>query len=363
MIKSFVVHDVRVFTDGSLSSPRDVFVSDGRIVPTAPTEAARIDGAGGTLLPGLIDTHAHVDSRQHLLAYGRWGVTTVLDMGTASWSETSRLRNLPGVASLRSAGAIACAPKGIAVRKMGYPPGSAVHGPADAARFVADRIADGVDHIKIVLEESLPFQPKPLDEATVTALVHAAHGAGLLVCVHATSVKSFQLAARAGADVLTHAPLAGTLSQEQAQDLARRGTATSPTLVMMKKLVEHFPAPIKPSKIQYANPVQLVTMLQSVGATILVGTDANSDPTAPNTIEHGASLHEELALLADAGLAPAAALQAATGTAADVFRLTDRGRISPGLRADLLLVDGDPTSDILATQEIRRVWIAGEEVR
>lgn len=176
-------------------------------------------------------------------------------------------------------------------------------------------------------------------------------------------MKSFKIASNAGADVLTHAPLASALDGSQARDIAQRGHAVSPTLVMMKKLVERFPAPIKPKKITYENVVQSVQALHRAGATILVGTDANSDPTAPNTIEHGASLHEELELLVQAGLSPIEALNGATQTAADVFGLTDRGRISPGQRADMLLVEGDPTTDILATQHIKQVWIAGEVVR
>lgn len=70
-----------------------------------------------------------------------------------------------------------------------------------------------------------------------------------------------------------------------------------------------------------------------------------------------------LELLVEAGLTPAEALHAATGAAADRFALPDRGRVVPGLRADLLLVDGDPTTAISATRAIRSVRIAGTDPR
>ncbi|MDL9946766.1 amidohydrolase family protein [Gordonia sp. ABSL11-1] len=357
------IRNVRVFDDGVLGPPTDVFIADGRIVSFGGG-SANDASEGGVLLPGLIDTHVHVSSKQQLLAYGRWGVTTALDMGTPDWSMTRALRDEGGVASLLSAGAVACAPRGTAVRKMGYPPSSAVSGPGDAARFVAERVADGVDYIKVVLEDKrLFFQPDPLDETTVTAIVGEAHRAGLLVCVHATSVNSFGIAARSGADVLTHTPVTDQITSALAADLAERVIAVSPTLIMMKKLVERFPLPVKPKSIRYANAIASVVELHAAGVAILAGTDANSDPAAPNTIEHGAGMHEELALLVDAGLSPAEALLTATAAAADTFRLSDRGRIREGLRADLLLVDGDPTRNILDTQNIRGVWVGGREVR
>jgi adenine deaminase len=71
------------------------------------------------------------------------------------------------------------------------------------------------------------------------------------------------------------------------------------------------------------------------------------------------SIHREVELLVRAGLSPIEALRAATSAPARAFRLADRGRIAPGLRADLLLVDGDPTTDILATRAIRTVWKLG----
>jgi hypothetical protein len=77
---------------------------------------------------------------------------------------------------------------------------------------------------------------------------------------------------------------------------------------------------------------------------------------------HGASMHRELELLVKAGLTPVEALAAATSVPAERFRLPDRGRIAPGMRADLLLVKGDPTSDITATRKIARIWKQGVEV-
>jgi hypothetical protein len=73
-------------------------------------------------------------------------------------------------------------------------------------------------------------------------------------------------------------------------------------------------------------------------------------------------LHGELALLVDAGLAPAEALAAATSFPAEKFHLADRGRIRSGLRADLVLVEGDPTHDILATRNIVNIWKRGVPV-
>jgi imidazolonepropionase-like amidohydrolase len=83
-------------------------------------------------------------------------------------------------------------------------------------------------------------------------------------------------------------------------------------------------------------------------------------PAPPQT--YGVALHGELELLVGAGLTPVQALTAATSAPARAFRLTDRGRIAPGLRADLVLVDGDPTRDVVAARRIVTVWKRGVAV-
>jgi len=85
-----------------------------------------------------------------------------------------------------------------------------------------------------------------------------------------------------------------------------------------------------------------------------LGLTAGNPGTAP-----GASLHGELEYVVEAGLTPLEALVSATSANAESFRLLDRGRIAPGLRADLVLVNGDPTEDIRATRNIEQIWKAG----
>jgi hypothetical protein len=103
-----------------------------------------------------------------------------------------------------------------------------------------------------------------------------------------------------------------------------------------------------------ANATATVGQLKAAKVTILAGTDAPNPGTT-----HGASIHRELELLVKGGLTPTEALAAATASPARVFQLKDRGRVAAGLRADLVLVNGDPTTDILATRDIVTVWKGG----
>jgi imidazolonepropionase-like amidohydrolase len=80
-------------------------------------------------------------------------------------------------------------------------------------------------------------------------------------------------------------------------------------------------------------------------------------------VTYGASIHGELDLFVRAGMKPIQALAAATARPARAFRLEDRGSIRSGLRADLVLVEGNPTVDILATRNIVAVWKRGRQVR
>ncbi len=334
-------------------------------VITEGTGGEVVDGRGGYLLPGLIDTHVHVGHADELAAGLRWGVTTMLDMGTTRWDELRALRDNESDdrADVRGVSHPACAVRGTAVRKMGYPASTAVRGPADAARWVAERLRQEPDHLKVVVEEKfLPFQPKPLDVDTVAAIVAEAHRAGKKVVVHAASPRAYTTALDAGADVITHAPISAPLSAGLAGRIAAAGTAVSPTLVMMRTIVEGLRMPFKPKSLHFGQALAATTALHDAGTTIVLGTDANADRTSPARVAHGSAVHEELALLVDAGLGPGDALAAATSRAAAVFGLDDRGVVAAGKRADLLLVAGDPLRDITATRDITGVWKRGVAV-
>ena len=103
----------------------------------------------------------------------------------------------------------------------------------------------------------------------------------------------------------------------------------------------------------FSNAEETLRMLDRAGVPILVGTDAANGATA------GVLMHAELETVVKAGLSPTDALADATSVPAKIFSLNDRGRIAPGLRADLLLVRGDPTVDISATKDIVAIWKQG----
>jgi imidazolonepropionase-like amidohydrolase len=178
-------------------------------------------------------------------------------------------------------------------------------------------------------------------------------------------------AANAGVDVITHAPLNRPITAEEASGLAHRGAALLPTLTMLKgtagvinsrRLFRVLRRLNIAPPVEYANASASIAIAKAAGLQILAGTDANNDAGAPWNPEFGSSLHDELELLVEAGLTPVEAVLAATSSPARTFGLTDRGEIKAGLRADLVLVSGDPTADIRAARSVSGVWLAGEKV-
>jgi imidazolonepropionase-like amidohydrolase len=195
------------------------------------------------------------------------------------------------------------------------------------------------------------------EQATIDALVAAAHEQGKLVVAHASSAGSVAKAQAAGADILTHAPLDQVLDPAAAAQAAAAGRVVVPTLTMMQAIVTG----LAPPGADYANASASVAVLHAAGVPILAGTDANASTMLAANVPYGEGLHREFELLAAAGLPAADILRAATVLPATYFGLTDRGMIEPGKRADLVLLDDDPLADIRATRSIRRIWIGGIE--
>lgn len=377
---------VRVFDGQTVLPDTTVVVQDGRIAALGarvalPRGAERIDGTGKTLLPGLIDSHAHVWNRSHLAQSLVLGVTTVLDMFTDPKLAAGLKQQAAAgaeLADLRSAGILVTAPKGHGT-EYGVPIPT-LSAPTDADAFVAARVQEGSDYIKLVYTPGSKRFPS-LGKQTLAAAIAAAHARGKLAVVHIDRLAGARDAIESGADGLAHVFADQPPDDALIRLAVQHKTFVVATLSVLRtasqrsvgpELLEDpqlapFLAPQAAGSLKadfgarfvpdYGVPRTAVQMLHAAHVPILAGTDAPNPGTT-----YGASVHSELALLVEAGLSPTDALIGATSAPAAQFHLDDRGRIAPGLRADLVLVDGDPTTDIRATRKIVGVWKGGAPV-
>lgn len=387
---SFAIRGARVFDGERDLGVATVVVRDGLVESVAagagPADGLPvIDGTGKTLLPGLIDAHVHAwgDARRDA---ARFGVTTAFDMhGLPDRLPVLRGQRQgladTGQADLWAAGYAITAPDGHGTQ-YGFPV-PAVDAGTDVSAFVGERIGEGIDFVKLIIEDMGAYPGAPalptLAPAQVAEAITAAHAGGLLAVAHASTLEDARHAIESGADGLVHV-FADRLADPTFIDAARRRDAfVTPTLSVLASFAGQgegaalrddprfdglvtagqaatlgSAVPGVPANARLDRALQNVRALHAAGVDILAGTDAPNPGTA-----HGISIHGELELLVRAGLEPAEALAAATAVPARRFGISDRGRIAPGLRADLLLVDGDPLADITATRAIAGVWKNG----
>ena len=350
----FALTNVRVF-DGHRITNTDNIIIDGDRIGTDTTGATTIDCEGGVLLPGFIDCHVHCRRQENLEQLCRWGITTALDMGSWPHQLRQEIRQHSAnhhLTEVWTAG-IPATTHGSGHSKIpGLPEEALLCNTKEAAlKFVADRVANDSSYIKVIADIPGPSQE------LLSALAEASHKNGKRIVAHATTVATYNMAQEADIDILTHAPLDGTLGSTDVNKFVTDKRVTIPTLRMMQGVAR---AQQKHGKAYYyPNARQTVSALHSAGAAIFAGTDANSGPESP--VPHGEGIHIELELLVEAGMSTLEALRAATIEPAKYFGMTDRGAIEPGLRADLILLEGDPIQDIRASRSIRRIWCRGKE--
>ncbi|HWS98774.1 MAG TPA: amidohydrolase family protein [Pyrinomonadaceae bacterium] len=385
--RDLAFRDVDVFDGSRMIRRTTVLVRRGRIRAVGrnvaiPPSAQVIDGRGKTLLPGLFDAHTHLgmmNGEQFLREALDFGVTTELEMWGGETSLALRKKMAAGgfsdMADLRTAGTGVTAPRGHPTQ-MGGPPSPTFAPGDDAQAFVDARIAEGADYIKIIYEHAHPT----LTKQQLEAVVAAAHRRKKLAVIHVTTQGEARDAVGAGADGLVHIFSDSPPAPGFAEFAARHRVFVVPTLSiietatgasdkpwwqdephvgpyitpsMRRVLDRKFPPGFRP-ELKLNHALAAVGALHRAGVPILAGTDAPGPGVA-----HGLGLHRELELLVRSGLMPIEALASATSRPARAFGLRDRGRIAKGLRADLLLVDGDPTVDITATRRIVGIWKLG----
>jgi imidazolonepropionase-like amidohydrolase len=399
LAKSYLLRPARVF-DGVNPTPHEgwmVAVAGDRIISVglnvvAPADAKVIDLPGTTLMPGMIEGHSHLflhpynetlwdDQVLHeplALRTARAvvqaertldaGFTTERDLGTegAGFADVGLKQAIdqgivPGPRLLVSTKAIvargAYGPKGYEAG-LAIPQGAQeVAGVDETIRAVRDQIAGGATIVKFYADyhwgKGEPSRPT-LSQAELDAGVAAAHDAGRLVAVHATTAEGMMRAVRAGADTIEHG-YGGTAEVFKA--MAAKGIALCPTIAASEAYARYFehwngqePAP--ESVQQNRRSFQLA---MKAGVPICMGGDVGVYTHGQNWLEMEA--------MQRAGMSPAQALISATSRNARILHLTDRGEVKPGLLADLVAVDGDPTRDVSAVEHVRFVMKGGEIVR
>jgi imidazolonepropionase-like amidohydrolase len=357
----------------------------------APAGAKVIELPGTTLMPGMIEGHSHIflhpynetlwdDQVLHepvALRTARAvvhvrktldaGFTTERDLGTegAGYADVGIKQAIdegiiPGprllVATKANVARGAYGPKGFEPG-LKIPQGAEeISGADEMTKAARDQIAAGADVIKMYADYHYqPGEPSrpTMTEAEMAAGVAAAHDAGRIAAAHATTAEGMRRAILAGVDTIEHG-YGGTA--EIFKMMADRGIGYCPTLGASEAYARYFqhwngqePAPESVEKARHA-----FQLAMKAGVPICMGGDVGVFPHGKNWLEMEA--------MQRAGMSPAQVLISATSRNAKILHLPDRGEVKPGLLADLVAVDGDPTKDVSAVEHVRLVMKGGEIV-
>lgn len=396
---TYLLHPAQVF-DGVNPQPHpgwSVLVEGDKIAAvgprvTAPAGAKVIELPGTTLMPGMIEGHSHIflhpynetlwdDQVLHeplALRTARAvvhvrktldaGFTTERDLGTegAGYADVGIKQAIdqgiiPGprmlVATKANVARGAYGPKGFEPG-VKIPQGAEeISGADEMTKAARDQIAAGADVIKMYADYRYgPGEPSrpTMTEAEMAAGVAVAHDAGRIAAAHATTEEGMRRAILAGVDTIEHG-YGGTA--EIFKMMADRRIGFCPTLGASEAYARYFqhwngqePAPEGVQKARHA-----FQLAMKAGVAICMGGDVGVFPHGENWLEMEA--------MQRAGMSPAQVLISATSRNAKILHLTDRGEVKPGLLADLVAIDGDPTKDVSAVEHVRLVMKGGEVVR
>ncbi|HKA45327.1 MAG TPA: amidohydrolase family protein [Burkholderiales bacterium] len=360
-----VIEKATVVVDGTritLAGPAgDVRVPDG---------AKRVDLAGKTVIPMMIDTHVHLSPTRDgivrdLKARAYYGVSAALSMGTDNYEVLDiRAQTIPGAARFLSAG------RGITMPEPGRTTVPYwITSAAEGRKAVEELAAHKVDIVKIWVD-SRDGKYQKLAPEIYGAIIDEAHKRGLRVTAHLFDLEDAKGLIRAGVDALAHGVRDKDIDDELVAMFKQRpNLILTPNLpdrgvkVDMSWLREGL-APGELAKLEAANTdrpeaqaffgiqARNLARLNAAGARIVLGTDGNRSWAA----------HEEMQDMVLAGMTPMQVIVASTRNSAEYLRLGDAGTLQAGKSADFIVLDANPLDDITNTRRISAVILRGAAV-
>jgi imidazolonepropionase-like amidohydrolase len=345
---ALVGHELDPIPDAALLAMDGAITAVGaRADIPIPDSVEIIETTGTTFLPGFIDAHVHIGFHPPRTVLAG-GVTTVRDLG---WPPDEIFRvaqesQSPGFdgPTVYAAGAMLTAPGGYPTRARWAPArtGLEVDAPAGAGPAVAAMVEAGATVIKIALNP--PVGPT-LDPDTLAAIVDVAHRSALKVTGHVYGVDELQKALDCGVDELAHM-LMGTdpIPAATIDRMVQQGMAVVPTLAIRSG-----------RELQVA--VENLHRFRKAGGRVLYGTDLGNAGTAPGIDGN------EIALMAASGMAPAEIVRSATSGSAQWSELSSTGILEAERDADVIVVGGDPLSNLAALGDVKMVFRRGRRAR
>nr|POE49754.1 hypothetical protein CFP56_74592 [Quercus suber] len=357
--------NVRVFDGYELKPPASLIFDGDTIVEDQQNVDHVIDGRGAVVLPGLIDSHCHPESYDHLEKLSSYGVTTAMNMACHDYEICAALRDQVGLTGFFTAGFPAQGPGSQHALAQNTPADKLISSPSQAPDFVRQSFQNGGDWLKITAEANGP------DQATQNALVEYAHALGRRTMTHAATHEFYVMAIDSGTNGPQHIPYDELLSSDSLEKMWTQRQFATPTMNLNRRVFmdpEAFAALTGGSQnVSFQQAYDIVQdnvrALRNYSIPVLAGTDAFEGDLYPVRMPFGLTLHEELQNLVDIGFTTADALRAATLVPAMAHGLVDRGRLAAGMRADFVLLEpgADPLRNITETLKIAKVWNGGVE--